>query len=181
MERNNTMGFDLSGESPMINTELSSYKLYGVIESIEDWKEQRNLLDAMTSLDKEQYWNEYESYHADNPGIYFRNNCWWWRPLWDYVCTNCADIITIKDVNGGNYNDGHKISKTKAKKISKKLYSLIAKGDVKKFEVEYEAERLKLEESEDKDDKFSSHYPFSESNVKRFAEFCKQSGGFIIC
>ena len=32
-------------------------------------------------------------------GDYFRNNCWWWRPLWDFVCDN-VDVITDDDASG---------------------------------------------------------------------------------
>ena len=37
------------------------------------------------------------------------------------------------------------------------------------------------QKSDDKDDKFFSCYPFDEENVLRFAAFCEESGGFIIC
>ena len=40
-----------------------------------------------------------------NPDKYFRNNVWWWRPLWDYVCNTCYDILSEKDMNAGSYND----------------------------------------------------------------------------
>ena len=33
-----------------------------------------------------------------NKGEYFRNNVWWWRPLWNYVSVECSDIITKKDI-----------------------------------------------------------------------------------
>ena len=38
-----------------------------------------------------------------------------------------------------------------------------------------------LGKSDDKDNQFMSSYPFNTDNVKRFAEFCRESGGFEIC
>ena len=48
-----------------------------------------------------------------------------------------------------------------------------------------EAERLHFDESKaqaeaDPDDNFPT-YPFSEENVREFAIFCEESGGFEIC
>ena len=175
------MGFDLKGLKPKQNTNINTYKLYGMIEQIESFEERWRLRDAMSENDQEQYWKEYNQYNDDNPGVYFRNNCWWWRPLWNYVCQTCSDILTDKDQASGNYNDGHEISRSKAKRISKRLFDLVDKGLTSKWQDEYEKEIKKLSDSEDEDDKYASQYPFSEGNVKRFAVFCKESGGFTIC
>ena len=42
-------------------------------------------------------------------------------------------------------------------------------------------EQEKASKSDDKDIQFFSQYPFSEENVKKFALFCKESGGYRIC
>jgi len=34
--------------------------------------------------------------HKSQKGEYFRNNVWWWRPLWDWTYEQCQDIITQK-------------------------------------------------------------------------------------
>ena len=39
-------------------------------------------------------------------GSYFRNNCWWWRPLWRYCCVGGKDLIDKEPEIGGGYNDG---------------------------------------------------------------------------
>ena len=57
----------------------------------------------------------------DEKGEYFRNNVWWWRPLWDYVCQNCDDILSENDMFSGGYNDGRNISGRKAMKIGHRL------------------------------------------------------------
>ena len=108
-------------------------------------------------------------------GNYFRNNCWWWRPLWDYTASVCQDIITDTDADSGHYNDGHLIDSDKCNSIVERLESLLKDGSVKEYELEYQKRLDSLE----KDD-FNSHYPFSEENVKGFMEFVKDSGGFEI-
>ena len=99
------MGFDLSGVNPKRHTERSEYEFYGD-ESI-------NTHNVDNEEIRRKYWNEWEKYHDENPGIYFRNNVWYWRPLWQYVTVSCDDILTEKDMERGDYNDGHIISKTK--------------------------------------------------------------------
>ena len=136
-------------------------------------------------------------------GKYFRNNVWWWRPLWEYVVDNCG--LTSEQVTAGLSNDGVLIDKSTAERIAKTLKGLIEQGLTKKFEVEY---MKMLDELPDEvcdlcggtgvrndeivkgtcnkcDGKgkvrpFDTWYPFSEENVKNFAEFCEHSGGFRI-
>ena len=43
--------------------------------------------------------------HKSQKGEYFRNNVWWWRPLWDWTYEQCQDIITQKQYEEGQYND----------------------------------------------------------------------------
>ena len=175
------MGFDLSGTRPIINKQLDDTTVYGMIESIVDCKERWVLQDALNKKEKKQYWKQYEQYHKDNPGLYFRNNVWWWRPLWEFVCSTCEDILSNKDVTAGSYNDGRKIGKIKANKIADRLYELLDTGIVDTYEKSHEIQRKKMEEDEDKDIKFFGNYPFDKKNVERFALFCKESGGFQIC
>ena len=150
------MGFDLSGLNP--NLTRPEPKLPPMSE--------------MTS----EHWEEYHKWQDENCGVYFRNNVWWWRPLWNFVTGMCNDILTEKDIEHGSFNDGHKISKTKAAKIAKRLFKLIEEGTIKKYEKMYERQIKKL----NKDD-WDKNYPFSEDNVRRFANFCANSGGFTIC
>ena len=48
-------------------------------------------------------------------GQYFRNNVWFWRPLWDYVSTACSDYITEEDLENGHSNSGHIIGAEQCK------------------------------------------------------------------
>jgi hypothetical protein len=153
-----------------------------MIESIEDYEERWKIQGKLNSEDKSIFWKEHKIYHEQNPGLYFRNNVWWWRPLWEFVCYACDDILDQKDMTSGSYNDGHEISKKKSKLISQRLHTLVKDGTVKQHEEEYEKDRKDLENSDvDKDHKWASNYPFSEENVIAFGEFCEESGGFIIC
>ena len=125
------MGFDLYGMSPQINKKYPHrykkiMKKYGK-DGWLDWSQ--DIPDTI----KEEYFELKEQYEKNNPGDYFRNNVWWWRPLWNLVCVSCDDILTEKDISGGSYNNGHKISKTKATRIGKRLSKLIADGTVDKL------------------------------------------------
>ena len=175
------MGFDLSGCNPKMNKKLDDTTVYGMIKSIENWEDQHRLYDALDDKEKSTYWKQDEKHHDTNPGVYFRNNVWWWRPLWDYVSSSCEDFLTDKDIRGGNYNDGYKISKTKALKISERLNLHLDTGIVDKYKKNHDKQLEKMKASEDKDVKFFANYPFDKENVIRFALFCKESGGFIIC
>ena len=109
----NNMGFDLYGLSPQSNVPKPV---------VTDWN------------DKKQT-KAYFNYQENTVGSYFRANVWWWRPLWEYVCMNCDDILTLDDVEHGEFNDGHKISKTKAKKIAARLRRLDRQGKIMEYEL----------------------------------------------
>jgi hypothetical protein len=138
-------------------------------------------------------------------GEYFRNNVWWWRPLWEYISKTCDDILTSDDRVAGGFNDGCRISKDKAEKIAKRLSKLIKDGDTKEWEVT-RAKTLDMlpdekcdlcdgtgirKDMEVNDGCNKCHgkgtvrplitwYPFSVDNVKEFIEFAENSGGFKI-
>ena len=150
------MGFDLSGMNPNMT------------------RPQPKLPPFTERTDKQ--WAEYNEWQDENCGVYFRNNVWSWRPLWHFVSSVCESILTEKDIESGSYNDGHKICKTKANKIASRLFKLIRKGDVKAYESAYRRHQDSLH----KDD-WDKSYPFSEDNVREFANFCLNSGGFTIC
>ena len=137
------MGFDLYGINPTVNKEYPPrynqiMKEYGKDGWI-DWT--KNVPEDV----KEEYFELKQQFEENNPGDYFRNNVWYWRPLWSFVSHHCMNILTEKDISGGTYNDGHKISKTKSLKIAKKLSQLIADGTVAHYEKEY---RLGYEEAQ---------------------------------
>lgn len=138
---------------------------------------------------------------ASKKGEYFRNNVWWWRPLAAYIVEHCG-----VDPNGWFENSGHKVSAVTARKIAAKLDELVFSGQVKEYEREYRAQLASLPDEECSHchgsgvrsdefvqgtcngclgkghvEAFAKWYPFSEANVRAFADFCRDSGGFAIC
>ena len=150
------MGFDLSGMNPNMSSP------------------EPELPPFTERTDKD--WKKFSEWQDENCGVYFRNNVWSWRPLWNFVSSVCESILTEKDIESGSYNDGHKICKTKANRIASRLFKLIRNGDVKAYESAYRKHQDSLHK-----DNWDKSYPFSEDNVREFANFCLNSGGFRIC
>jgi len=183
------MGFDLYGRGPFSTDE----PIYPKSDDSEK---------------KEKYFAERQKFEKNNPGHYFRNNVWWWRPLWEFICDVAAkDILTLEDAERGCYNDNWLIGKTKAKRIAKNIYKLHEVGAIKKYKEEREKFLDKLPEVEcnscdgsgyrnmddsnvstvcttckgkGKREDFDTNYPFDVENVIDFAIFCEHSGGFRI-
>lgn len=157
-------------------------------------------------------------------GEYFRNNVWWWRPLWAY-CQHVAPHLT----NGvaGDTNDGDGLDEEGAKALAELLKVSLSDGTCKAYEEAYYKEIAELPNEDCNlcnktgirtdqvgieggmdvkvlpDDKaivlgrdkgwcngcdgmgwkphFGTHYPFSQDNVREFADFLAESGGFSIC
>ena len=61
------MGFDVYGLEPKINTAEPE-----ILNK--NWSE-------FSEEEQELYWKEKNKFEKENPGIYFRNSVWWWRPL----------------------------------------------------------------------------------------------------
>tara|TARA_R100001594_G_scaffold3376_1_gene12686 strand:- start:691 stop:1233 length:543 start_codon:yes stop_codon:yes gene_type:complete len=180
------MGFDVYGLKPETD----------IIPDQPDWSRQGNEEEAKA----------YFAWQTNTPGAYFRNNVWWWRPLWNYISFMCDDILTEKDMTEGEMNNGHIISKTKSKKIAARIRKLDKKGEILRYQMDRKKslDKLKLIECQHcngtgmRDDEFVkgkcngckgkgktkpfiADYPFSVTNVRNFAQFCEKSGGFEIC
>ena len=138
--------------------------VYGINPKIKSEKPEINW-DTATDEQKDKYFEASDKWEAENPGVYFRNNVWHWRPLWDYVCMACGDTMTEDDLHAGHHNDGHVIDAEQCEVIVERLEFLLKIGAVAKYEVEREDE----------------NYPFDEENVRDFLNFVKHSGGFEIC
>ena len=154
------MGFDVYGLKPINPNNL--------VKPTIDWEVKH------TEKEKRKYFDALDKYESEVVGHYFRNNVWFWRPLWMFVCKNCSDILSEKNMEMGTYNDGHKISKTKATRIGKRLKKLLRDGTAKDFE------KLNNSEFDNDGNKIEVSYPFYTDNVEVFAEFCMNSGGFLI-
>jgi len=168
------MGMDVHGLNPKENKTLEDFpvlKKYREMEFEKKWKE----LDKDEKI-REKYWEEYKAFEKANPGVYFRNNCWWWRPLWDF-CYNVAknspfpSLISEELWDRGHTNDGAGLNDEDAKLLGAFLLQAIEDGDAEDYKEWHEAKEI------DGD----YRYPFDIENVKEFANFCLESGGFEIC
>ena len=171
------MGMDISGINPKVNASINDFPTLKKIKEMratdEGWKKSMKLLDSDKSL-SDKYWAEEKEYNNINCGVYFRNNCWWWRPLWNY-CYKIADDIISEDVwNSGHCNDGAGLNEEDAKQLGERLLESIENGECLKYQAAY------MQHQEDSNDEFATSYPFDVDNVKQFAKFCIQSGGFEI-
>ena len=170
------MGMDVHGINPQQNKSMEDFPLLTKMKELEendDWKTRRKLLDNNDINDK--YWAEKEKYEGKNKGVYFRNNCWWWRPLWNYCATIAPDLIDDDLYQSGHHNDGAGLDDEGAKALGTKLLKEIANGNTIKYQAEYQ------QKQDDSDDDFASSYPFDVDNVAEFANFCLECGGFKIC
>lgn len=161
---------------------------------------------------------------ASDCGEYFRNNVWWWHPLWDYCLEMHADICG--SVECGHSNDGDGLDTDDARELGLRLLNDIDLGEVEEYETAFNLEKSELPVSEcgfcsgsgirtdevgvehgmptkelgdaekilfgrslgwcnacggsGKQEHFGCSYYFSVDNVKKFAEFLVDSGGFEI-
>jgi len=67
-----------------------------------------------------------------NPkGEYFRNNVWWWHPLWDYCCQTCPEI-TLRVTNGHD-NSGDGLGFASSRKLGLRIQQSIKDGSAKDY------------------------------------------------
>tara|TARA_R110002051_G_C8700519_1_gene494327 strand:- start:766 stop:1377 length:612 start_codon:yes stop_codon:yes gene_type:complete len=119
------MGFDLYGIKPHNPDNLVKPEI-----DYDIWK-------TLSEEEQQKHWDADTEYHNAVPGEYFRNNCWWWRPLWDYTCQHAGELLNDKDKEYGHSNDFHAISSKKANYIGIKLLDLVNSGHAKEYEEEY--------------------------------------------
>ena len=99
-------------------------------------------------------------------GKYFHINTRSWRLLTDFLFDRCDDLIKEDERHGWHSNYGKIISAETASAIAGRLERLIQQGVVERYEIELSIVNMQ------------SH--FNEKIVKRFIEFCRDSGGFDI-
>lgn len=68
-------------------------------------------------------------------GSYFRNNVWWWRPLWDY-CEQVGSKLIPHD-NLGHTNDGWGLGGRDSEKLAKLLQAEIDSGRCQEYSIRY--------------------------------------------
>ena len=169
------MGMDVYGNKPKENlpkAEFPVYKKYEEMEFNARWKH----LDADEKL-REAYWKQMREYEDVNVGTYFRNNCWWWRPLWDYCYFIAPDLISEELWENGHNNSGAGLDDLGSKELGQRLLKTLDDGYAKTYIDEY---NLDVEAKESNGDKYAASYPIDNDNIERFARFCLECGGFSI-
>lgn len=184
------------------------YDIYG-LEPKENVEKPKILDQEWSELDKEEkdlYFEEQDKYEKENPGVYFRNNVWFWRPLWNYVCTVCEEVMSTKDVTAGYSNSGYEISKDVVDKMLGKLLIELASHNHISYEKKYMSDLDDLpliectlcEGTGTRNDEYvqgecngcqgvgkrkswETDYPFDYKNVEKFVSFLSESGGIRIC
>ena len=206
------MGMDVYGRNPKQNKPIEAfptYHKYTMMEksdegdNIDGFKQKWKELDGDETL-RNQYYTELQEYETVNVGHYFRNNCWWWRPLWNYCHNLAPDLIDEELFEDGHSNSGAGLDDKKAKKLGQLLLQEINNGNTIRYQAEYEQWLDDLPDNvcshcngnnrgnnkmkdcrvcggEGKTKNWNKSYPFDIDNVREFAEFCLQSGGFRIC
>lgn len=185
------MGYDVYGLEPKENVEKPK-----ILDK--EWT-------LLSKKEKDLYFEEQEEYEKRNPGVYFRNNIWFWRPLWNYVCNICEEVMSIDDVKAGYSNSGYKISKDVVDKMLGKLLIELASHNHISYEKKYmsDLDNLPLEKCNlcegtgERNDEYvqgecngcrgvgkrkswETSYPFDHKNVEEFVSFLSESGGIKI-
>ena len=151
--------------------------------------------------------------HGNRGDSYFRNNVWYWKPLWNYVAEVCNLDATMHEA--GLYNDCYAISETKANEIASTLFQELKANRTQSYDLKYKKYLKELpyktceycdgtgfrnddvikgdcnvcntEHTRNKGipigkvENWETSYPFDVDNVRDFAQFCADSGGFKIC
>ena len=145
--------------------------VYGINPKLKGDKPEIDWENDPSEQERERYWEQDAKWHEENPGYYFRNNIWHWRPLWDFINVCCSHILTEEEWEKGHFNDGLEIDELKTKKIVDMLESLVgADFLLDQFYTNWKEGNTSGEE-----------YPFTKENVEEFIAFAKESGGFKIC
>ena len=79
-------------------------------------------------------------FYGKRKDSYFRNNVWYWKPLWVYVAETCN--LSDVDAEAGMVNDAHFISKKKAEMISSTLFKELRANRTQTYDLKY-TKRLK--------------------------------------
>lgn len=74
--------------------------------------------------------------YGNREDTYFRNNVWYWKPLWNYVAT-VSNCLTDDEIEQGFYNDACSISKDKANNIAKTLFNELKKNRTQTYDLQY--------------------------------------------
>ena len=75
----------------------------------------------------DKYFKQVQEFEDKNPGVYFRNNCWWWRPLANFIIEKC-DWLTQEQQARLHDNSGFEFSQHEAGTIADTLQKKVDAG-----------------------------------------------------
>ena len=103
--------------------------VYGVNPTIRVGTKKPAEIDFQKSSDAEQkkYFAEEREFENKNVGVYFRNNCWWWRPLANFIIEKC-DWVTQEQKERLHDNSGFEFSQHEAVTIADTLQKTVDDG-----------------------------------------------------
>jgi hypothetical protein len=115
---------------------------------------------------------------TDPVGEYFRNNVWWWHPLWTY----CEEVVAPELCAGvsGHHNNGDGLDAGGALFLGTLLQAEIDSGRCAQYAADRAARLDALPVEPNGKRPFETNYSFAVKNVQEFANFLKHSGGFEI-
>jgi hypothetical protein len=123
------MGFDIYGINPVIKEgsvepvypESTAYEWDDSLPTHQNeilrenfYESQRN--DPELKAKRDQYFDDLAKYRKENPGVYFRSNVWFWRPIAHWLQTH-IEVLDNEDLVGLLSNSGHVINNTVARII----------------------------------------------------------------
>lgn len=76
-------------------------------------------------------------------GEYFRNNIWWWRPLWSWICDEFPQLVG-DDPDLGHYNDGYGLDEDESVALADALDGALDRGVVRVMEQEFNRQKAEL-------------------------------------
>lgn len=77
---------------------------------------------------------------VNDTGIYFRNNVWYWRPLWEYVVDNYRHLLD-DDFLEGFTNSGYIIPDDTAISLGLSILADVAHGTIDQYEIQFEEDK----------------------------------------
>lgn len=149
-------------------------------------------------------WVEYHNKMADFrelPGVYYRSNMWWWRPIVMFLEENADDILDKDDINGLSHNSGYLIDAVKAALLSDRLKLAIQEGYVAAWVAKYKdmqdnaepepcwncdavgftnGDPCRICDTKGTVPNFITNYPTNEEVFESFEDFVHHSGGFEV-
>lgn len=75
-------------------------------------------------------------------GEYFRNNVWWWHPLWTYCCYTCPELTN--KVESGHDNSGDGLDAVDSRRLGFLIQESITTGAAQKYVDEYNKDTATL-------------------------------------